>query len=53
LPLSLGISALNMTLMYLAIFICALTLATGRTTLLQGAVLVIIFFEFMFLSLVP
>lgn len=53
LPLSLGISSLNMTLMYLALFICALTLATGRTTLLQGAVLLIIFFEFMFLSLMP
>jgi len=53
LPLSLGISTLNMTLMYLSFFICALTLATGRTTLLQGAVLLIIFFEFLFLSLVP
>lgn len=53
LPLSLGISSLNMTLMYLSLFIGALTLAIGRTTLLQGVVHLIIFFEFLFLSLVP
>jgi Ca2+:H+ antiporter len=53
LPLSLGISNLNITLMYLSFFIGALTLAIGRTTLLQGVVHLIIFFEFLFLSLVP
>lgn len=53
LPISLGISSLNMTLMYLSFFIGALTLAIGRTTLLQGVVHLIIFFEFLFLSLVP
>ena len=53
LPLSLGISNLNMTLMYLSFFIGALTLAIGRTTLLQGVLQLIIFFEYLFLSLVP
>ncbi|QWE29019.1 calcium:proton antiporter [Polynucleobacter sp. AM-7D1] len=53
LPLSLGISSLNMTLMYLSFFIGALTLAIGRTTLLQGVLHLIIFFEYLFLSLVP
>lgn len=53
LPLSLGISNLNMILMYLSFFIGALTLAVGRTTMLQGVVHLIIFFEFLFLSLVP
>ena len=53
LPLSLGISNLNMTLMYLSFFIGALTLAIGRTTILQGVVHLIIFFEYLFLSLVP
>ena len=53
LPLSLGISSLNMTLMYLSLFIGALTLAIGRTTMLQGVVHLIIFFEYLFLSLVP
>ena len=53
LPLSLGISSLNMTLLYLTFFIGALTLAIGRTTLLQGVLHLIIFFEYLFLSLVP
>lgn len=53
LPLSLGISSLNMTLMYLSFFIGAITLAIGRTTLLQGVVHLIIFCEYLFLSLVP
>jgi Ca2+:H+ antiporter len=53
LPLSLGISNLNMTLMYLSFFIGALTLAIGRTTMLQGVVHLIIFFEYLFLSLIP
>ena len=53
LPISLGISSLNITLIYLSFFIGALTLAIGRTTLLQGVVHLIIFFEFLFLSLVP
>jgi Ca2+:H+ antiporter len=34
--------------MYLSLFIGALTLAIGRTTLLQGVVHLIIFFEFLF-----
>ncbi len=53
LPLSLGISNLNMVLMYLSFFIGGLTLAIGRTTMLQGVVHLIIFFEYLFLSLVP
>ena len=53
LQLSLGISSLNMILMYLSFFIGALALAIGRTTLLQGVVHLIIFFEYLFLSLVP
>ncbi|CAM3822930.1 calcium:proton antiporter [Polynucleobacter antarcticus] len=53
LPLSLGISSLNMVLLYLSLFIGALTLAIGRTTLLQGVVHIIIFIGYLFLSLVP
>ena len=53
LQLSLGISSLNMVLMYLSFFIGALTLAIGRTTLVQGVLHLIIFFEYLFLSLVP
>ncbi|MBU3670813.1 MAG: ionic transporter y4hA [Polynucleobacter sp.] len=53
LHLSLGISTLNTVLLYLSLFIGAITLAIGRTTLLQGIVHLIIFFEYLFLSLVP
>ena len=53
LPISLGISGLNMTLMYLSFFIGALTQAIGRTTILQGMLHLIIFLEYLFLSLVP
>ena len=53
LRLSLGISDLNMTLMELSSFIGALTVAIGRTALLQGMVHIIIFLEYLFLSLVP
>ena len=53
LNLSLGISSLNMTLLYLSLFIGVLTLSIGRTTILQGVVHLILFCEFLFLSLVP
>jgi Ca2+:H+ antiporter len=53
LPISLGISDVNLVLLYLSLFIGALTLAIGRTTLLQGVVHLIIFFGYLFLSLVP
>lgn len=53
LPLSLGISNLNMVFLFLSLFIGGLTLAIGRTTILQGMVHLIIFAEYLFLSLVP
>ena len=53
LDLSLGISTLNVILLYLSLFIGGLTLAIGRTTLLQGVLHLFIFFEYLFLSLVP
>ena len=53
LPLSLGISNLNITLLFLSIFIGGLTLSLGKTTVLQGAVHLMIFFEYLFLSMVP
>lgn len=53
LDLSLGISSLNIVLLYLSLFIGGLTLAIGRTTMLQGVLHIIIFFEYLFLSLVP
>ena len=53
LDLSLGISTLYVVLLYLSLFIGGLTLAIGKTTLLQGVLHLFIFFEYLFLSLVP
>ena len=53
LPLSLGISTLNITLLFLSIFVGGLTLSMGKTTVLQGAVHLGIFFEYLFSSIVP
>ena len=53
LPITLGISNLNMVLLFLSLFVGSLTLAIGRTTLLQGVVHLIIFCEYLFLSLAP
>jgi len=53
LPLSLGISDLNITLLALSLFVGGLTLGLGKTTVLQGAVHLAIFFEYLFSSIVP
>jgi Ca2+:H+ antiporter len=52
-PLMLGINAEGMTLLALTLFTSSLTLATGRTTVLQGAVHLVIFTIFLVLSAVP
>lgn len=52
-PLVLGVSAEAVVLLVLTLFIGALTLGTGRTTVLQGAVHLVIFGVFLLLSAVP
>jgi Ca2+:H+ antiporter len=52
-PLTLGLGPEEMTLLILTLFISTVTLATGRTTILQGAVHLVIFGVFMFLSAIP
>jgi Ca2+:H+ antiporter len=52
-PLVLGLSPEGMTLLILTLFTSSLTLATGRTTILQGAVHLVIFSVFVVLSAVP
>ncbi len=52
-PLMLGLAPEEMTLLILTLFISTVTLATGRTTILQGAVHLVIFGVFLFLSAVP
>ena len=51
--LALGIGPQSIALLVLTLFISSVTLATGRTTILQGAVHLVIFGVFMFLSAVP
>ncbi len=52
-PLTLGLSDENMVLLLLTLFAGTLTLGTGRTTVLQGAVHLVIFAVFLLLSAVP
>jgi Ca2+:H+ antiporter len=49
----LGVSPINMTLLTLTLFVCTLTLGTGRTTVLQGVVHLVIFSAFLLVSAVP
>ncbi len=49
----LGVSPTNMTLLVLTLFVATLTLGTGRTTVLQGAVHLVIFAVFLLVSAVP
>lgn len=52
-PLTLGLGPEDMVLLLLTLFVSTLTFATGRTTILQGAVHLVIFGVFLFLSAVP
>jgi Ca2+:H+ antiporter len=53
LPLVLGLSPKEMVLLALTFFVSLLTLSTGRTNVLQGAVHLMLFAAFLFLSLFP
>jgi Ca2+:H+ antiporter len=53
LPLSLGVNALGMTFLCLTFLLSILTIAIGRATVLQGAVHLVVFAAYLFLSLVP
>ena len=52
-PLSLGMDPKSMTLLGLSLFIATLTLGTGRTTVLQGTVHLVIFATYLFITIVP
>lgn len=51
--LTLGLNAEQTVLLLLTLFVSTLTLGTGRTTVLQGAVHLVIFAVFVLLTLVP
>ena len=53
LPLQLGLGAKDLVLLALTFAVGAITLGTGRTNVLQGAVHLVIFAAFLFLALVP
>lgn len=52
-PLGLGLEGEHIVLFLLALFASTLTLATGRTTVLQGGVHLVIFAAFLVISAVP
>ena len=53
LPLTLGLEGKDMALLALTFVVGAITLGSGRTNLMQGAVHLVIFAAFLFLALVP
>jgi Ca2+:H+ antiporter len=53
LPLVLGLASKDMILLALSLIVCSIGLGNGRTNMMQGAVQVVIFAAFLFLSLVP
>ncbi len=53
LPLQLGLGQKDTVLLALTLFLGALTLGTGRTTVLQGIIHLVIFAAFLFFAFVP
>lgn len=52
-PLELGLSPLDTVLLVLSLFVVALTLRTGKTTLQPGITLLVLFGAYLFFSFVP
>lgn len=52
-PVTLGIDTKSMVLLILSLFTIMLSFGTGRTTLLQGVVLLVIFAVYLFTTIVP
>jgi len=52
-PLVLGLAPKDMVLLALSSVVCTIGLGNGRTNMMQGAVQVVIFAAFLFLSIVP
>jgi Ca2+:H+ antiporter len=53
LPIALGLDAKSSVLLFLTLIVSTLSLGTGRTTVLQGAVHLVIFAVYLFTTLVP
>lgn len=52
-PLELGLDGKDQALLVLTLFLSVITLGTGRTTVLQGIVHLVIFAVFLFFALLP
>ncbi len=52
-PLTLGIDVKSTVLLLLSLFVTSISLGTGRTTVLQGTVLLVIFATYLFTTIVP
>jgi Ca2+:H+ antiporter len=52
-PLTLGVGSKEEVLLALTLLVSVMTLSTGRTTVLQGAVHLVILAAFLFLAIVP
>ncbi|MDH5285750.1 MAG: ionic transporter y4hA [Betaproteobacteria bacterium] len=52
-PLTLGIDGRSTVLLLLSLFVTSLSLSTGRTTVLQGTILLVLFAVYLFTSVVP
>ena len=53
LPIALGLDAKSIVLLFLTLLVATLSLGTGRTTILQGAVHLVIFGVYLFTTVVP
>ena len=53
LPLTLGVTPKDMALLALTFIVGAITLGSGRTNLMQGAIHLVVFAAFLFLTFVP
>jgi Ca2+:H+ antiporter len=52
-PLQLGLQAKDLVLLTLTFLVTSITLVTGRTSIMQGAIHIVIFAAFLFLTLIP
>ncbi len=53
LPITLGLDSKSIVLLFLTLIVSTLTLGTGKTTILQGAVHLMIFAVYLFTTIVP
>ncbi|MEH3047934.1 calcium:proton antiporter [Sphingomonas adhaesiva] len=53
LPLALGLGVMKTVLLALSLFVATISLGTGRTTVMQGAVHLVIFAVYLFTTVVP